>query len=1097
MDYVELHLHDHFSAMDGLNTPEEYMVRAKELGMTHLAQTNHGTLAGHREFQKAAQSAGITPILGLEAYISSTDRFDKRSRASREDGTSVYNHIILLAQNETGLKTLNRLSEKAWTEGYYFKPRIDSELLLEDNDGLVVLSGCLNGLLCKAIEAGNPQGARAIAKTYRDILGDRFFIEVQGHNPPEMNEALLKIADQLGISPVATSDCHYARKEDLWLEEAMLIISTNPKREHGADYSKTKKMDMLERYNHLYPERKMTFQEIEIYLRDRQSNMELFQAQGITRTDIYDNTVAIAGTVGEYPFYLGLDLLPKPKGDAGEILEKKAQEGLAKRGKANDPVYQARLREELDIIKSKDFSAYFLIVEDMISFARKQKIPVGPGRGSGAGSLVAYSLGITNVDPIEFGLLFFRFIDPSRDDFPDFDTDFGKRRRGEVKEYLRKRYKHVASIATLNRFQGKNSLKDAARVLGVPVGDVNKATKNNDAPPNMYYFDIFDESDKGKAFTKEYPEVVDLAKHLYGRIRGGGMHAAGVVVANQPIENYAPIETAKDPGDSSGDRIRMVAYDMNEVADLGLIKLDILGLKTLDVIDDTLKFIKERHNKVIDLDSLPLNDAGVYMMLAMGYTRGVFQAEGPAFTQWILSTQCKGFNDLVIGTSIARPGPMNTVGEVYKRRLAGQENIKFDHEVMRKHTEETLGLIVYQEQVMLAMTDLAGMSMSTANKVRKIIGKKRDVSEFEKYKAEFIEGASKNVDVAVAEKLWHDFEQHAGYSFNKSHAVVYSLLTYYTAWLKHHYPLEFMAATLSNEEDKDAITDYLIEAKRLGLNILLPNVNRSELGISIEDDAIRLGLTNIKYISDNVGSKLIQHRPFASYAELEAKVKEKGSGLNTRVLQALNAIGGAAFADNPRTGNERDNFYEYLRIPAFGVKDLEPFVKVKFRDLDEFEEKGAFPILGMARKIKRGPGWSRVDVIDETGSAGIFAGEDTMVEEGQMYAMLIADNRIAKYMTMDELAQQINNSFSKFLYQRKVTIPEDKYRVISFKQHRTKAGKNMAYIVLQDHMGALHHVLAFPQQYIAAVSNAKEGHIIDPIISETKDGTRFIEGFNR
>jgi DNA polymerase-3 subunit alpha len=302
---------------------------------------------------------------------------------------------------------------------------------------------------------------------------------------------------------------------------------------------------------------------------------------------------------------------------------------------------------------------------------------------------------------------------------------------------------------------------------------------------------------------------------------------------------------------------------------------------------------------------------------------------------------------------------------------------------------------------------------------------------------------------------------------------------------------------LNNEEDKDAITDYLIEAKRLKLDILLPNVNASELGVSIEHGAIRLGLTNVKYISDNVGANIIRCRPYDSYADLETKVKEKGSGMNTRVLSAMNAIGGATFKDNPKHGHERDNFYEYLRIPAFGTKDLEPHVKYKFRDLDEFEEKGAFPVLAMVRKIRRGDGWALVDIIDETGNAGVFAGEQTPIEEGQMYAMLIADNRIAKYMTMDELAERINNSFSKFLYQRELTIPEDKFRVISFKQHRTKAGKNMAYIVLQDHMGALSHVLAFPTMYIPAVSNAKEGAIIDPQIAETQDGTLFIEGFRR
>lgn len=387
------------------------MARAKELGMTHLAQTNHGTLVGHRPFQRAAKAAGITPILGVEAYISATDRFDRRSNAKRSDGTSAYNHIILLAQNETGLVTLNHLNEVAWREGFYNKPRIDMELLEEHNDGLIVLSGCLNGLLAKALERGDFDEAVRVAHRLKTIFGERFFIEVQAHNPKETNEGLFKIADTMNILPVVTSDCHYARKDDLWMEEAMLILSTNPKKNFEAEMSKAQKMEMLDRFNYLYPDRKMTFQEIEIYLRDRTTHLEEFAAQGWDRTDIVDNTQVVADMIGDYPYHEALDLLPRPRtGHPDDILERKAQAGLKARNLHKSPEYQARLREEMDIIKAKDFSTYFLIVANMIKWAKDNGILVGPGRGSGAGSLVNYCLGITEVDPIKYGLLFFRFI---------------------------------------------------------------------------------------------------------------------------------------------------------------------------------------------------------------------------------------------------------------------------------------------------------------------------------------------------------------------------------------------------------------------------------------------------------------------------------------------------------------------------------------------------------------------------------------------------------------------------------------------------------------------------------------------------------------
>lgn len=1088
MAYTELHLHDYYSTLDGLNSPEEYMQRAKELGMTHLAQTNHGTLLGHREFQKAANSAGIIPILGVEAYISPTDRFDRRAKAKRTDGTNVYNHLIIVSQNETGLKTLQTLNEKAWMEGFYNKPRIDMELLEEHNEGLIVLSGCLNSMLCKAIEAGNYEEAERIALEFKRILGDRFYIEVQAHNPVKMNEALFKIADDNGIKPVVTSDCHYARKEDLWIEEAMLILSTNPKFSKEYDFSKSQKMDMLERFNYLYPDRTMTFEEIQIYLKSAEEQLNDFRSHGFDREDIVKNTEEIASRIEEYPFHQNLDLLPKPKnGNPDDLLEKKARAGLRNRGLDKNPEYVERLEEELEIIKSKDFSTYFLVVANMIKWAKDQGILVGPGRGSGAGSLVNYALGITEVDPIKWGLLFFRFINPERNDFPDIDTDFEDRRRNEIKDYLTRKFTHVASIATVGYFKDKGVVRDAARVFRIDPKETDEALKT------IATFEEYQSSSATEEYRKKYPEVEKLANELRGRIRQTGMHAAGIVISKEPIAKYAPIETAADPKDKTAPRRALVALDMNEAADLGLIKLDALGLKTLSVMGDAIKMIEKRHNRKIVLTDIPLEDPKVYNMISAGHTKGVFQCEATPYTGLIMNMGgVNSFAELAASNALVRPGAMNTIGAEYIARKNGESIVTYPHEDMRWFTEETYGEILYQEQVMLTMTELAGMSMATADKVRKIIGKKKDAREFDAYRDEFIEGASKKVSKAVAEKLWHDFEAHAGYSFNKSHAVAYSMISYWTAWLKTYYPVEFIYAMMKNENDKDVRTTYLIEAKRIGVKVKLPHVNHSELDFSVEDDGIRFGLANIKFISDNLGKKLIDARPYENYAALEAKVMEKGNGLNIRVLKSLNAIGAATFVDNPKRGDERHFFYEYLSIPAFEIPDMPPGVSQQFTPLSEFREDGNSIIMGMVKNVKRGSGWSRIEVVDETGEASFFHKEDTLIAPGNMYAMLIANKRLARYVEISDFVRGSSNTFVRFVYTKHfTTLTDGFYYVVSNQTRKTKAGKNMADLVLADADKNLYSVLVFPQMFHKAYGFCKEGAIVEATIKKTQDGDSY------
>jgi len=1080
--FTHLHVHSYYSLMDGLNSPKELCQAALDAGQTAIAITDHGTLSSHRDMQIAAKELGIKPILGVEAYISPTDRFDRSSKTDKS--IQAYNHIILLAKNKKGLENINTLQELAWNEGFYHKPRIDREVLNEYKEGIIVLSGCLNGLISKCIEKGEFKEAKIILQDFKKNFAEDFYIEVQSHNPQEINSKLLELADELKIKAVATGDAHFAKEEDRILEEALLILSTSPKADKDTDFDMSRNIkDMLDRFNYLYPDRRISFQDYNLFIQSRSEIEADFNKAGINRTDIYENTMEIANKIEEYDFYQGLDLLPVPKTDADERLLELSEKGLESLQKASDPIYRDRLREELDIIASKNFASYFLVVADMINWAKENDIRVGPGRGSAAGSLVCYALGITDVDPIEYDLLFFRFINPERNDFPDIDTDFEDRRRKEVKDYLKKRFKHVASISTYTYFKDKGVVRDAARVFMVPLQEVNRALKSVDT------FEDFIDSPNTKEFRLRYPEVVWLADRLRGRIRSVGVHAAGVVVAKDDLRKFAPVESREDSQDKVSGRIPVVAYDMDTVADIGLIKLDALGLKTLSVISDTLGSIKKRHKKDINLSGLSMDDPKVYQMLSEGYTKGVFQAEATPYTNLLMKMGVDKFEDLAASNALVRPGAMNTVGASYINRKHGREAVEYTHTILKPFTENTYGVIIYQEQVMQACVHLGGMTWAEADKVRKIIGKKKDAKEFDQFKDKFVTGASEHITKKKAEALWHDFEAHAGYSFNRSHAVAYSMLSYYTAWLKSYYPLEFMFSILKNENDKDARTEYLIEAKRLGLSIKLPHINESDIYFSLQGESIRFGLAEVKFISDSIANKIIEKRPYKDYVDFIDKASKKGSGINSRAITALNSIGGAAFDDNPRQGNEKDNYYEYLGIPTFNLAGIPPRIKAQARPIQDFDDLGSFVMFGMVKSIKRGSGWARVELVDETGSIGLFHTEQTQIETNQMYFILVGDNRIARYIKVSDIDPKSDDLFVDYLYRKEYDLEEDEYIVVNFTPYTTKAGKQMSHIVLSNKDKELTRVIAFPTMYKMSLAKMREGMKCKVVLSKLDDGT--------
>jgi DNA polymerase-3 subunit alpha len=1052
--------------MDGVANPEEYVERAQENGMSAIAVTDHGTLSGHRPMYRAAKAAGIKPILGVEGYITS-DRFDRRDKSERTTPLDlVYNHIIILAKNDIGLENLGKLNEISWTEGFYRKPRIDFEILEKYGEGLIISSACMSGLINKAIEVGDYAVAKAHLQWFSDRFGEDFYVEVMPHNPPEINKALIELADATGHKIIVTPDCHHATVDQKVIQEIMLINNTHAKFEKDVTYDKSRKIeDPLDRLDYLYgADRMMSFNKFDIHLL---SGEEMDVAMGeYSRQDMFVNTLEVAEKVEEYTIHRNLNLLPVEHKDPDAQIKKYCLSSLKDRGLDTNQEYLDRLEEELSVIKEKNFASYFIVVQNMLNWAKKNDIMVGPGRGSSAGSLVCYALGITDIDPMKYGLLFSRFLDPERDDWPDIDSDIQDSRREEVKDYLERQYKHVASIATFLQFKDKGVVRDVARCFNIPLADVNRALKTVDT------WEEYITSKNTAWFREKYPEVEVYGDQLRGRIRGTGVHAAGVVTSKIPISKIAPMETRNVAGSDS--RLPVVAIDMEEAADIGLIKIDALGLKTLTVINDCLNIIKDRTGVRPDLNSINLEDKNVYNMLSDGHTKGVFQCEATPYTNLLVKMGVHKFDELVASNALVRPGAMNTIGKEYILRKQGKRSITYPSPIVKEFTEDTYGTILYQEQVMLACVKLGGMTMGEANKVRKIIGKKKDASEFDQFKELFVRNASGPLGGAAAEKMWQDFEAHAGYSFNKSHAVAYSTVSFWTAWLKYYYPLEFMFALLKNEKDKDARTEYLIESKRMGIPLRLPHINDSEVDFKIEGKGIRFGLASIKFISDTIAQRYIAARPFRTFEDVEKFTFTKGNGVNSRALQAMRSVGALTFPDNPADQEEiKSNLYEYLNLPEFNIQVPQHY-HAYISESDDFDEKGAYILMGVVRGIKRGKGWSRVEILDQKGSIGIFDDEETKIEAGRTYIILVGSNRIMEAIPVDEIRES-NSALIKFLNYKQLPYSNDEHYVIAFKPRVTKAGKRMASIVIADSNRDLLPMIVFPNSFAEAYTKIEEG----------------------
>ena len=830
-DFVHLHVHSQYSLLDGACHLERLVAKAKEYGMRALAVTDHGNLFGAIDFYSLAKEAGIKPILGAELYIAPRSRFER----SGEDGTyEGANHVTVLVKDLTGYKNLIRLVTAGYLEGFYYKPRVDKELLSRHHEGLLVLSGCLNSEVARLLAAGDERKALEVASWSREVFGpENYFLEVQDHGMREQQEVskgILRIAKALSVPVVATNDAHYLNAQDARVHEVLLCIQTG------------KTMKDPDRWR---------FASNQFYLKSPAEMGRVFDEL----PEALKNTLEVAERC-HLELQFGRLLLPEylvPEGQTQEsYLEKLACEGLKVRYPSPAPEVLDRLRYELEVIKKTGYASYFLVVWDFIRFAKERGIAVGPGRGSAAGSLVAYCLGITNIDPIRYGLLFERFLNPERISMPDMDIDFSDDRRDEVIEYVTQKYgsDKVAQIITFGTLGAKAAIRDVGRALGMPYGEVDRIAKMVPNVLNITLDEALVQSPPLAEAVKTRPEVKELweiAKSLEGLTRHASTHAAGVVISSEPLIEHVPLY--------KGNRGEVTTqYAMGPIERIGLLKMDFLGLRTLTVIANTVKLVGETHGVTLDIDKIPLDDRKTYQLLSEVKTTGIFQLESSGMRDLLRRLKPDRFEDVIALVALYRPGPMALIDDYIARRH-GKVKVTYDHPLLEPILKETYGICVYQEQVLRMASELAGFTMSEADVLRKAMGKK-DPEIMAKQRRKFVEGAkAKGIQGRKAEQLFDLISRFAGYAFNRSHSAAYAFVAYQTAYLKAHYPVEFMAAMLSSEMgDLDKIVKSIEECRQMGIEVLPPDVNESDIAFKVVGGEIRFGLAAVK----NVGEAAIQ-----------------------------------------------------------------------------------------------------------------------------------------------------------------------------------------------------------------------------------------------
>ena len=920
-DFVHLHNHTFHSVLDGLTKIHDLVDKVKELGMEAAAVTDHGTMSGILDYYKTAKKAGIKPIIGIETYVATRSRFDRDPGKDKQRF-----HLTVLAMNNTGFHNLMKLSTRANLEGMYYKPRIDHDLLEELNEGLIVLSGCASGEIGVALKEDDYDRAREIAKWYKSIFGDRYYLELQDHGHPKsnthwdvqakINEGLIKLSKELDIEMVVTCDGHYLTHEYQDAHEILLCVGTG---------------------SYLSDEKRMSLKDFELHLTDPR---DIIDHWGEEFPEVIRNTKKIADRC-DVEIELGRILIPKYPLPDGEnehsYLLRLTYQGLLQRynGASKEeaekldpdeiiPQLSEEVRErakmELGVMGNMGYEGYFLIVQDFINWGKSQGIVFGPGRGSAAGSIIAYALNITDLDPLKYGLLFERFLNPDRISMPDIDVDIQDTRRDEVIEYCAKKYgeDHVSNIATFGKMFGRMAVRDVARVLEVPYAESDRLAKLVPPPNQGRHIPLSVSIKEDADLRNEYEnnptakEVLDYAIQLEGTIRSHGVHACGVVIAPDTLVNYIPLEMAQKG-------VVATQFPMGEVEELGLLKMDFLGLSNLTIINNAMRIIRKAYKKEINLSELPLDDKKTYELFQRGDTTGVFQLESAGMKRYLRGLKPTTFEDIIAMVALYRPGPMQFI-DSFIRRKHGEEEITYLHPGMKNSLKNTYGILVYQEQFMQISKEWCGFTGGQADTLRKAVGKKK-IDLMKKVKPEFVEGAVKvgGATKEIAETFWTQLEEFANYCFNKSHAACYGLIAYWTAYLKAHYPDAFMAALMtSDHDDTDRLAIEITECKHMGISVLSPDINESfvEFAVVPNENKIRFGMSAVKGVGVGAVEEVLRARedgPFTSVEDFARRVST--SKFNRKAWESL--IKSGAFDD---MGDRSDLLFNLDSITSFASK---------------------------------------------------------------------------------------------------------------------------------------------------------------------------------
>lgn len=1015
MKFTHLHCHSEYSLLDGLPKVSELVAFVKKLGMDSVALTDHGNLYGAVEFYKAAKKEKIKPIIGCEMYLARDSMEKKRPGIDNKNY-----HIVLLVKNEIGYKNLVKLITLSHLKGFYYKPRIDEKTLFENSEGLICLTGCLQGKIPKLILAKKIEEAKKTAQKYQEVFGkDNFYLEIQPHkNIPEqlkVNKTLTQLSKELKIPLVATNDSHYLRKEDAKIQDVLMLINTGQKPDD--------------------PER-LTMKMDDFSIRKPEEMIEFFKDV----PEAIENTQKIV-SLCNFEFKLGKVRLPKfnvPENlKPEEYLEKLALNGLKQKEKEFENLSKAkqRLKYELEVIKKTGFSSYFLIVQDFVNWAKKERIVTGPGRGSVGGSLVAYLIGITNINPLKYNLLFERFLNPERISMPDIDIDFTDRRRQEVIEYISEKYgkDRVAQICTFGRMAARAVVRDVGRALQYPYSYCDKIAK-------MIPFGLsLDETlSKVPEFREIYlqdpkaQKLIDIAKKLEGVARHLSTHACGVVISDKPLTEIVPLQHP-----SQSDNTIVTQYEMHSIEDLGLLKIDILGLKNLTIIEETLNRIYAIHGKNVDIENIPLSDSKTFKLFQNAETIGVFQLESEGMRNWLKQLKPTKIEDIIALLALYRPGPMQFIRDYIKGKQ-NKKSIKYLHPKLKPILEPTYGVLVYQEQLMKIAQELAGFSLSEADVLRKAVGKKIK-SLLESQKEKFIKGCIKNkIKKDVAQKIWNWILPFARYGFNKAHSTAYALIAYQTAYLKSHYPVEFMAALLTSEKDDVERIGFLIsEAKRMGIDVLGPDINESFRNFSVIPDKkkIRFGLLAIKNVGHNVVEAIISERKkngkFKTFSDFIARIDSKD--LNKKSLEAL--IKSGAF---DRFGDRNQFLKNIEKILAFN------------REIRKQKSNGQKDLF--SQKTNNNLVFElKLEIAEKTSE------KQKLIWERELLGLYISSHPLKKYQKILDKKTIKISQISEFL-EKKVKVGG----IISqIKRILTRNGKTMLFINLEDLSGKT-EIIVFP-----------------------------------